>query len=311
MRRVLLIGSGEVGAKHAEALMRTDGLGLVAVADPAPAVAPPAGVPLLERWADALSGFGPDVVVVATPPGVALDVARTAARGAATVLVEKPVTLDPAALAPSAEDARIFVAFQPHFAPGIAELLARRPAVRRAEVTLVCRRDRAYYRGWRTRYATAGGVLHQQAIHGLALALRLLPATAIASCTTDVHRVRQWAESEDRITATATFADGTVLTVDARVDSHEERRHEVTLHLDDGQRLRICGRNLEAGLGDSLAAPGDLQLRQAMYRALPTGGTSSPAHPSVFPLSELRRTLEVIDRVYRTARTVSEAGTAA
>ncbi|MBK3589596.1 gfo/Idh/MocA family oxidoreductase, partial [Streptomyces sp. MBT57] len=163
-----------------------------------------------------------------------------------------------------------------------------------------------------TRYATAGGVLHQQAIHGLALALRLLPATPIASCTADVHRVRRWAESEDHITATATFADGTALTVDARVDSHEERRHEVTLHLDDGQRQHIRGRNLEAGLGDPLAAPGDLELRQAMYRALPSGDTSpNHHHSSVFPLSELRRTLEVIDRVYRTARTVSEAGTAA
>lgn len=283
---------------------------LVAVADPAPAVAPPAGVPLLERWADALRRFGPDVVVVATPPGIALNAARAAARGGATVLVEKPVTLDPDALDPAVEDGRIFVAFQPHFAPGIAELLDQRPPVRRAEVTLVCRRDRAYYRGWRTRHATAGGVLHQQAIHGLTLALRLLPCAPITSGTADVHRVRQWAESEDRIASTTTFADGTVLTVDARVDSHEERCHEVTLHLDDGQRLRIRGRNLEAGLGDPLAAPGDLQLRQAMYRALPTGGTS-PTHPSVFPLSMLRRTLEVIDHAYRTARSVPEAGPAA
>ncbi|MDT0489742.1 Gfo/Idh/MocA family oxidoreductase [Streptomyces griseus] len=312
MKRVLLIGSGEVGTKHAKALMRADGLELVAVADPAPAVAPPAGVPLLEGWGGALSRFGPDLVVVATPPGTALNAARTAARGGATVLVEKPVTLDPAHLTPVAEDARIFVAFQPHFAPGIAELLRQRPTVRRAEVTLVCRRDRAYYRGWRTRYATAGGILHQQAIHGLALALRLLPATAIASCTTTVDRVRRWAESEDRITTMTTFADDTVLTVDAQVDSDEERRHEVTLHLDDGQRLHIRGRNLEAGLGDPSSAPGDLELRQAMYRALPSDGTS-PAHhhSSLFPLSELRRTLEVIDRVYRTTRTVSEAGTAA
>ncbi|MFD9602869.1 Gfo/Idh/MocA family protein [Streptomyces sp. NPDC059970] len=311
MRRVLLIGSGEVGAKHAEALTRTEGVDLVGVADPSPVVTPPAGVPLLARWETALDRFAPDVVVVATPPGTALAAARAAARGGAAVLVEKPVTLDPADLTAAPEDERIFVAFQPHFAPGLAGLLDQKPTVRRAAVTLECRRDRAYYRTWRTRYATAGGVLHQQAIHGLALALRLLPPSPITSCTAQVHRERRWAESEDRITATVTFEDGTVLTVNARVDSTDQpRRHELTLHLDDGQQVHVRGRNLEAGLGDPLSAPGDLELRQAMYRALPAGD-AGPYHPSLFPLPQLRRTLEVIDHAYRTARNVSESGTAA
>ncbi|MEN8653710.1 hypothetical protein ABCR94_24670 [Streptomyces sp. 21So2-11] len=78
------------------------------------------------------------------------------ARGAATVLVEKPATLHPAALEPAPEDTQIFVGFQPHFAPGIAQLLHQAPEVRRAAVRLVCRRDLAYYQRWRTRYAKAG-----------------------------------------------------------------------------------------------------------------------------------------------------------
>ncbi|MFD7499029.1 Gfo/Idh/MocA family protein [Streptomyces sp. NPDC059832] len=311
MRRVLLIGSGEVGAKHAEALNRTDGMDLVGVADPSPAVSPPAGVPSFARWEGALDSLSPDVVVVATPPGTALVAARASARGGAAVLVEKPATLDPSDLTTAPEDERIFVAFQPHFAPGLAGLLDQAPAVRQAEVTLVCRRDRAYYRTWRTRYATAGGVLHQQAIHGLALALRLLPPSSVASCTAEIHRERRWAESEDRITAAVAFDNGACLTVDARVDSVDQpRRHEVVLNLDDGQQVHVRGRNLEAGLGDPLSAPDDLALRQAMYRALPTGDTG-PRHPSLFPLAQLRRTLEVIDHAYRTARNASEAGTAA
>lgn len=309
MKRVVLVGCGEVGGKHAQALARTPGLDLVAVADPAPVVAPPAGVPLLADWGTALEDFAPDVVVVATPPGTALVVARAAARGGATVLVEKPVTLTAPELAPVPEDGRIFVGFQPHFAPGLAELLDQAPRVRQAAVTLVCRRDVGYYRGWRTRYATAGGILHQQAIHGLALALRLLPPGPVTACTSEVHHVRRWAEPEDRITATITFDDGALLTVDARVDSDEPRRHEVSLHLDDGRHVQVRGRNLEAGLGNPRAAPSDLVLRQAMYRALPAG-EAGPLHPSLFPLPQLRRTLEVIDHAYRTARTVSAARTA-
>lgn len=310
MRRVLLIGAGEVGAKHADALTHAEGMALVGVADPCPDAVPAAGVPLLARWETALDMLAPDVVVVATPPGIALEAARAAARGGATVLVEKPATLDPAELVPVPEDGRIFVAFQPHFAPGLAELLTQAPAVHRAAVTLVCRRDRSYYRSWRTRYSTAGGVLHQQAIHGLALALRLLPPAPIASCTAGVHHVRQWAETEDRIVARSVFEDGTVLAVDARVDSDQPRRHEVTLHLKDGRQIHVRGRNLEAGLGDPLRAPSDLALRQDLYRALPAGD-AGPHHPSLFPLPALRRTLEVIDHVYRSARDVPEAGSAA
>ncbi|MGC4949046.1 Gfo/Idh/MocA family protein [Streptomyces sp. DT224] len=309
MRRVLLIGCGEVGAKHADALTRADGLDLVAVADPSPVAKPPSGVPLVAGWEMALKEYAPDVVVVATPPGSALVAARAAARTGAVVLVEKPATLTPADLRPAEEeDRRIYVAFQPHFAPGLAWLLSQTPTARRAAVRLVCRRDRGYYRDWRTRYATAGGILHQQAIHGLALALRLLPPGPVRSSTAEVRRVRQWGESEDRVTATVLFESGAVLTVEARVDSDEPRSHDVTLHLDGGQELHVRGRNLEIGLGRPHSAPDDRALRLAMYRALPDD--AGPLHPCLFPLSELRRTLEVIDHAYRTARTVPEGRTA-
>lgn len=311
MRRVLLIGSGEVGAKHSEALARTEEMDLVGVADPSPAVAPPDGVPLLARWDAALDALAPDVVVVATPPGTALVAARAAARSGAAVLVEKPATLDPGDLVWAPEDRRIFVAFQPHFAPGLETLLQQRPAVRRAAVTLACRRDRGYYRSWRTRYVTAGGVLHQQAIHGLALALRLLPPGPFTIRAARVQRERQWAESEDAVTAEVEFTGGTVLTVDARVDSDQPPHHEVALDLKDGRQLKVRGRNLEAGLGDRHAAPTHQVLRQAMYRALPAAGSGRPLHPCLYPLPALRRSLEVIHHAYRTAHDVRPTGSAA
>ncbi|PZT77938.1 Gfo/Idh/MocA family oxidoreductase [Streptomyces sp. AC1-42W] len=306
---MLLIGCGEVGAKHADALTCADGLDLVAIADPSPVVKPPPGVPLVSSWETAMKEYAPDVVVVATPPGSALPAARAAARASAAVLVEKPTAIAPADLEPVEEDRRIFVAFQPHFAPGLAWLLSQCPTARRAAVRLVCRRDRGYYRDWRTRYATAGGILHQQAIHGLALALRLMPQGPIRSSTAVVYRVRQWSESEDRVTATIVFETGAVLTVDARVDSDEPRCHDVALQFDGGQELYVRGRNLEAGLGRPHSAPDDRALRLAMYRALPADG-AGPLHPCLFPLSELRRPLEVIDHAYRNARTVHEARTA-
>lgn len=305
MRRVLLVGAGEVGIKHLDALTGAADMTVVGVADPRPITGLPAGLPRLAHWQNALDLLVPDLVVVAAPPGTALAVARGSARTGALVLVEKPVTVRTADLGrPEPTDGRIFVAFQPHFAPGLAGLLSHKPPVRRAEVTLVCRRDRAYYRTWRTRWATSGGVLHQQAVHGLALALRLLPPGEIVSCDGLVRHERQWAESEDQVTAEVTFASGAVLTVDARVDSNQPPRHEVLLHLGGGEQVHVRGRNLEAGLGPAGTAPDDRALRREMYRALPAPGTGgrSHHHPSLFPLGALARPLEVIDHVYRTAR---------
>ena len=309
MRRVLLVGAGEVGAKHLDALAGADGLTVAGVADPFPRAALPPNTPVFASWRAALAALSPQLVVVAAPPGIALAAARDAAAAGAMVVVEKPATLDPAALAPRPGDERIFVGFQPHFAPGLDGLLARPPAVERAEVVLAVQRDPGYFRDWRRSYATAGGVLHQQAIHGLTLALRLL-SSAVEQVDAEVAHLRGLAESEDRVTADLTLAGGRTLHVAASIDQPGPPRHEVFLHLADGRRLAVRGRNLEAGLGDPADAPTHEQLRRRMYSAV-LDAAWQPPHPCLFPLSALRRPLEVIDRVYRDARRVRATGAVA
>lgn len=310
MRRVLLIGSGEVGAKHLDALWSVDGLTVAGVVDPCPASAIPEGVASFTCWRPALRALRPDLVIVAAPPGVALAAARDAAEAQAVVLVEKPATTDAAALAPRPGDGRIFVAFQPHFAPGLPELLAEPHRFTHAEVILNVRRDPDYFRGWRRSFATAGGVLHQQAIHGLSLALRLLPGDLRHVEATLVHR-RGLADTEDHTTANLTLDGGRTVRIDARVDHDGLPRHELLLHQGDGSILHVRGRNLEAGLGDPEASPTHTQLRHQLYAAVLAAADGSPLHPSLFPLSALRRPLEVIDRVYRSAQIVRNAHTAA
>jgi predicted dehydrogenase len=299
VKRVLLAGAGEVGAKHLAALAGTPGVMVAGVADPAPHSDVPRGLPVFASWCAALKSLVPDLVVVATPPGAALTVARDAARAGAMVLVEKPVTTE-----------RIFVAFQPHFAPGLDHLLTSPPAVVRADVMLAVRRDPGYFRGWRRTYATAGGVLHQQAIHGLALALRIIPGDVEAVDAEVAHR-RGLAETEDRVTAVVTLTGGTAVHIDARVDHSGPAAHELALHLADERLLRVRGRNLEAGLGTPATAPTHEELRRAMYAAVLDAADGRPPHPCLFPLMALRRPLEVIDRVYRDARVVRVTDSAA
>ncbi|WP_028193202.1 Gfo/Idh/MocA family protein [Salinispora pacifica] len=310
MKRVLLVGAGEVGAKHLAALSGVPGVLVAGVADPDPCVDVPRGVPVFASWRAALSAATPDLVVVATPPGTALWVAREAAQTGAAVLVEKPCTTEPAALVPQPGDGRIFVAFQPHFAPGLNALLAMPPAVTRADVLLSVHRDPGYFRGWRRTYADAGGILHQQAIHGLALALRLLPGDVEMVNATVTHS-RGLAETEDQVIAVLALSGGATVQINARVDHPGPPAHELILHLTDGRRLHVRGRNLEAGLGEIAAAPTHEELRRAMYAAALNAAEGHPAHPCLFSMTALRRPLEVIDRVYRDARVVRTAYAAA
>ncbi|MGW7613480.1 Gfo/Idh/MocA family protein [Streptomyces sp. NPDC054766] len=303
---MLLVGAGEVGAKHLAALTGSPGVVVAGVADPAPRATLPQGVPVFDSWQLALKAVAPDLVVVATPPGTALVAARDAALAGAAVVLEKPATTDPTALAPQANDGGIFVAFQPHFAPGLHQLLAEPPAVVQAEVTLAVRRDLGYFRGWRRTYATAGGVLHQQAIHSLALALRLMPGEIETVDATVAHR-RGLAETEDHVTAAIALADGRTVHVDARIDHPGTARHVLVIRLADGRRLQVRGRNLEAGLGDLATAPTHEELRREMYAAVLAAAEGRGVHPCLFPLPALQRPLEVIERVYRDAHVVRGA----
>ncbi|MBB4929065.1 Gfo/Idh/MocA family protein [Kitasatospora kifunensis] len=304
------MGAGEVGAKHLQALRTTPGLQVAAVADPHPKLTLERGLPLFAGWRAGLRVVQPQLVVVAAPPSVALAAARDAAAAGATVLVEKPVTLDAAELDDLSGDERIFVGFQPHFAPGLPRLLQDPPRIQHAQVVLTCRRDRSYYRGWRARHATAGGILHQQAIHGLSLALRLMPGEVTGTSARTEHR-RAFADTEDRICARLDLSGGRTITVDARVDDDGPALHHVVLQQLDGRTLAVRGRNLEAGLGEVAAAPDHQQLRRDLYAALADVARGGPAHPSLFPLTALRRHLEVINDVYAHAERFLAPGAAA
>jgi UDP-N-acetylglucosamine 3-dehydrogenase len=88
--RAGLIGLGAMGRNHARVLNSLDGVDLVGVYDPAPGVAGPFGVPVVQEI-DQLLAIGVDYAVVACPTALHEEVGLHLADAGVHALIEKPI----------------------------------------------------------------------------------------------------------------------------------------------------------------------------------------------------------------------------
>jgi predicted dehydrogenase len=177
MTRVLVVGCGSIGRRHAANAARLASVTVVdAVPEQAAETARTLGVAVCVSIEEALAGR-PDAVVVATPHHSHLPIARAALAAGADVLIEKPLaaTLDGIAEFLSEADRlgrRVRVACNMRFHPAIAAL---RRALRRVGRPLFARAHYGNYlpdmrpgADYRTLYcarAEAGGGVILDAIH--------------------------------------------------------------------------------------------------------------------------------------------------
>ena len=184
--RVAVVGCGDIAEIHLDAILADADVEAVGVADVdterRAAAARRADCPAFADLTTMLDAVAPDVVHVCTPHHLHAEMAQECLARTVSVLLEKPVAhtlADGERLAVAAEDssAVLGVCFQNRYndtARALRETIDRGPLGRllggRASVSWF--RDAAYYRrrGWRGRWATAGGgVLINQAIHTLDL----------------------------------------------------------------------------------------------------------------------------------------------
>jgi len=195
---VVVVGLGHIAAKHAVVLARHPRLRIVATVDP-----------LRSERTGSFAGMGDDVlhgtdlgavldlldarvgadhrlVLVATPNGTHVSLARVAVERGWHVLVEKPMGLDPVGCAGLLEDARrrgcvLAVAMQNRFS-GEARALkslveeGRLGDLRLLQIECLWNRDEKYYNTamWRGTRDLDGGVLYTQFSHFIDLLLWLV-----------------------------------------------------------------------------------------------------------------------------------------
>jgi len=214
IRRVAVIGCGDISALHFDAIAALAGAELVAVCDVHPerlqAAAAAHGVPGFHSHTELFDRIRPDAIHICTPHHLHASIAIDALERGIHVVMEKPLAHNRAEgerLVAAAErgNAKIAVCFQNRYnAPvqAAAALLASGElgAVAGASASVMWFRSPGYYldRPWRGRWATGGGgLLMNQAIHTLDLVQWLVGEVAEVRGNASTRALGDTIEVED------------------------------------------------------------------------------------------------------------------
>ena len=316
-----LVGAGNISDTHARAALAA-GLRIAGVhgdnRDKARVLADRYGTTAFDSLDALLAQPSLDVVIIGSPSARHAEQAIAAARRGRHVLVEKPLDITTARIDALAQEVarakiKLGVIFQDRLKPDVVEMKRRldagelgTPLVATAEVKWS--RPPEYYSAsrWRGTWALdGGGALMNQGIHSVDLLLYLLgPVARVTGLTATRHHA---IEAEDTATALLEFVNGTQATLDVTT---------AALH-GAPRRLRI------AGTAGSLWLEGDRLVTTDAARSDPIENASSPvvsdvsAHQRIIEdfvaavrdgrapvcdVNEGRRSVEVVEAVYRSAR---------
>lgn len=223
--RVLLVGAGGVGRRHAEVLAGFDGVQLVGVVDPvagaAETLAVEHGVPTYAGIEEALDRGAPDAVYVCVPPFAHGEPERAVLDRGLPIFVEKPVGLDLSTaedIGRLVEKAGVVTGTGYHWRcldvlPRAQALLADRSAVAAAGYWL----DKRPPVAWWAQQDRSGGQVVEQLTHVLDLARALLgdAEEVYAAGARLTSPSPGWGDIDDATAATVRFVSGAVATFTA------------------------------------------------------------------------------------------------
>ncbi|HXH36065.1 MAG TPA: Gfo/Idh/MocA family oxidoreductase [Plantibacter sp.] len=234
VRRVAVIGCGDISALHLSAIATVPDARLVAVCDiddgRLAATSGAAGVPGFADLDRLLDEIRPDVVHICTPHHLHADQAIRALDRGISVILEKPLAhsreeADRLIAAAARSDAKIAVCFQNRYNRPVErakELLdsGELGAVLGASAVVPWHRTAAYYedRPWRGRWETGGGgLLMNQAIHTIDLVQWLVGEALETSGSISTRALADVIEVEDTAELRIVHAGGATSTVYATV----------------------------------------------------------------------------------------------
>jgi predicted dehydrogenase len=336
-----IVGCGMIARFHARALAEVPGARIAALVsrnlDNAKKLAADLNLdcPITTELNAALSRPDVQAVIVTTPSGAHLEPAVAAANAGKHVVVEKPLEItaercDRIIEACDRNGVQLCTIFPSRFGDANVALKAAVEAGRfgrltLAETTCKWQRPQSYYDqgGWKgTQALDGGGALMNQAIHNVDLLLWLMgPVTHVTGFTATLAHER--IEVEDTAVACLRFANGALGVIQATTSVYPGLPKTIAVHGDHGTAVIEQDGVLRWDFTPETAE--DRAVKERFARKVgASGGASDPAAIShqgharqladfvravqggVKPFvdgREGRRSVEVIEAIYRSART--------
>ena len=260
-----IIGAGNIGRIHAEAIARIPGARLTVVCNRGSGagmdLAKPHGAEWIPHYQDAVQHPEVDVVSICTPSGTHAEIAETAAAAGKHLLVEKPLDItlsrvDRILSAASHANVTLASVFPSRFMKGVHQAKQALDAGRLGRLTLADAhvkwfRPPSYYEvGWRgTWELDGGGALMNQSIHSIDLLQWLAgPVDCVFARTATLsHDIK----TEDTAVALLEFAHGGLGVIQGATSCWPGTAARIELRGDQGTIVLEEGRIVTWQLADA------------------------------------------------------------
>lgn len=330
--RYALVGCGRVAKSHIQAA-KANGLEIVGLCDCAPekarALAEGLSVnaPIYDDFKKLISEQKPDFVAIATSSGTHAEIEFFCAQNGVNFLCEKPMAMsmqeaDKVIAAVEKSGVIAGSCHQNRFNIAVQELKTaidrgRFGKLSHASLNVRWHRDESYYSqdSWRGKWASDGGTLMNQCIHGMDL-LRWLMGDELESVYGSVrNRLHPYIEAEDVGVAVVNFKNGAIGTVEGTVNAQSDFEETLTIIGENGM-VRVGGtsvNNVEVWqFKDEEAADGDRRfIEERAANVYGNGHTSlykdfisavSEKRPPYVDLYAGRRAVEFVLSVYKSQK---------
>jgi UDP-N-acetyl-2-amino-2-deoxyglucuronate dehydrogenase len=274
MKRIGIIGGGNISETHACAAQEIEGLEIAAIygknKQKTARLAQIFGGTAYEDLPSFLKHEGLDLVMIGSPSGLHAEHGIAGARSGLHVLVEKPIDITTERVDQLIDECqragvKLGVCFQDRVSPNICRLKQMVDDGHLGKPILVSGRVKwyrppEYYSGprWRGTWALdGGGALMNQGVHTLDLLLWLMGdvASVSAKAVTALHTI----EVEDTLVATLEFTNGAIGTLEAATSVYPGYQRRVELTGAEGtivlEHDRIVAADLRNPPADAVSAP--------------------------------------------------------
>ena len=196
----------------------------------------------------------PELVAIATDSGVHARIALDCIRAGCHVIIEKPIAMSVADARQIAEEAechgvKVAACHQNRFNEACRQMhLAREQGrfgkLSHGSIHVRWNRNQNYYdqASWRGKWASDGGALMNQCIHGIDLLLWMMGSQPVSVYGVTRQQYHPYLEAEDIGMAVVTFANGAIATVEGTVNVYPQNLEETLYLFGENGTVKLGGK---------------------------------------------------------------------